>query len=178
VNRLLIFIFSLYSLSAAAQPQIVNFRELQQFLPQANFQDYIRGKTDGETSTMMGFTTSWASVIYSSHPDSNKAMISIKITDMLNIPSYMSIPPSSSTSPNQATGTGYRKTVSYGGLSVIETYDSTLHQAKLQLTVATRFLVEINGDSVADSSVLYSFLGKTDIDGLRKIAAGGAGGQK
>lgn len=81
--------FSVFLLSAPAiaQPQIVDFKQLQQFLPQGRFGDYLPDKPTGETSTMMGFFTSWAQVDYRSPTDST--ILSAKITDLLNIPNYM-----------------------------------------------------------------------------------------
>jgi hypothetical protein len=177
VDLLMFFVSLLFSFSAAAQPQVVNFKELQQFLPQGDIQNYVRGKTDGETSTMMGFVTSWAQVTYSSSPDSNRGTISVKITDLLNIPSYMSIMPSAVGNPNLSPESGYKKTVTYNNMNVFETYDSTAHQAKLQFTLATRFLIEISGSGVTNASVLYTFLDKTDTAGLEKAAQANSGSQ-
>ena len=174
MNKLPVFVFIFFSISAAAQQQVVHFKDLQQFLPQGEFLNYVRGKADGETSSMMGFTTSWAQVTYSSMPDSNKGTVSIKITDMMNIPSYMSVPPSALNSSSRSTGSGYKRTLNYNNLNVLETYDSTSHQAKLQITLATRFLIEISGAGIIDPGILYSFLDKTDVEGLKKIADNGA----
>lgn len=173
MNKSLFFVSLLLSVSAAAQPQVLGFKELQQFLPRGDFQNYARGKMDGETSSMMGFATSWAQVRYSSSSDSNKCTVSIKITDMLNIPSYMSLPPSPAEDPARPTGSEHKKTVSYDSMNVIETYDSTSHQAKLQVTLATRFLIEINGEGLVGASVLYLFFDKIAIEGLKKIAQAG-----
>ena len=174
--ELLIFFVSFFiSNSAAAQPQVVDFKELQQFLPQGDIQNYARGKMDGETSTMMGFMTSWAQVTYSSSADSNRGTVSVKITDLLNIPSYMSIPPSPSGNADASPGSGYKKTVTYNNMNIFETYDSTAHQGKLQFTLATRFLIEISGNGVTDPGVLYTFLDRTDIAGLEKFVQAGSG---
>jgi hypothetical protein len=177
VNLLTFFIFLLVSLSAAAQPQVVNFKQLQQSLPQGDIQNYTRGRTYGETSTMMGFVTSWAQVTYLSSADSNSGTISVKITDMLNISSYMSIPLSPQGNSNPSTVSGYKNTVSHNNMNVLETYDSTSRQAKLQLTLATRFLIEINGSGVTSPGVLYLFLDRVDVDSLEKIAQTAAGSQ-
>lgn len=162
------FVF-LFSIDAIAQPQVVNFKDLQQLLPQGDFQNFVCGKPTGETSTMMGFSTSWAQVIYRAATDSINGTVSVKITDMLNIPSYMSIAPTLNAKLDRETGTGYEKTVMYKDAKVLETYDSASHQAKLQLSLANRFLIEISGEDVRDPEALYAFLDKTDLDGLRKI---------
>jgi len=175
---LVFFVSFLFSISAAAQPQVVDFMELQKFLPQGDIQNYVRGRMDGETSTTLGFVTSWAQVTYSSSSDSNRGTISIKISDLLNIPSYMSITPSPDGNSNLSTETGYKKTVNYNNMNVFEIYDSTAHQAKLQFTLAKRFLVEISGNGVTNTGVLYAFLDKTDIAGLEKVAQTGSGGKE
>jgi len=174
LKKLPFVILLFLSVSTAARQQIVDFKVLERFLPQNDFASFIRGTVDGETSTMMGFTTSWAQVSYSSEPDSNKGTVSVKITDMLNIPSYMSIPPSSMKTSRPAVSS-YKKTTSYDSLTVLETYDSTTHQGKLQITLATRFLIEITGEGIGGPEILYSFLGRTDIDSLKKAALAGTG---
>jgi hypothetical protein len=126
---------------------------------------------------MMGFTTSWAQVTYSSTPDSSKSTVSIKVTDMLNIPSYMSVAPSPSANQEHSVELGYKRTVSYNNLNVFETYDSASHQAKLQLTIATRFLIEVSGEVITDPSQLFSFLDRTDIQSLKRIAETGTTNQ-
>lgn len=177
MDILLFFVSFLFSISAAAQPQVVGFKELQQFLPQGDVQNYVRGRMDGETSTMMGFVTSWAQVTYSSSTDSNRGTVSVKITDLLNIPSYMSIPPSPYGNSNLSTESGYKKTVSDSSVNVFETYDSTAHQAKLQSTLAKRFMIEISGNGMKGPGVLYTFLDKTDIAGLERVGQVGSSSQ-
>ena len=163
----------IFFLSAAVLHQVVDFKDLQQFLPQGELDGYVRGKMSGETSTIMGFTSSWAEVAYSARTDKNRAGISIKITDMLNIPSYMSIPISPSDSSNHQMLSAHKNTVVHKKMSVFETSDSTLHQARLQTAVATRFLIEINGNGISLADSLYPFLDSTDVEGLKKIAETG-----
>lgn len=157
-------------LSAMAQPQVVNFKQLQQFLPQGNFGNYLPEKPSGETSTMMGFSTSWAQVDYRSLTDSSA--MSVKITDLLNIPSYMSVAPSMNSDTLRATPVGYEKIVMYKNLKIMETYDSTSHQAKLQAYFANRFLLELNGRGISKPEILYGLLDKINFDGLSKSITG------
>jgi len=163
------FIFA-GAVPVVAQPQIVNFKQLQQFLPQGDTQGYAAGKLTGETSTMMGFNASWAQITYTAASDSVSGTISIKITDMLNIPSYMPVPSPTNGDVSRMTPTGYERTIVYRDLRVHEIYDSAAHQAKLQSSLAERFLVEITGDGIAGPKALYGFLDKVDLDGLRKVA--------
>jgi len=157
----------LAALPAIAQPQIVNFKQLEQFLPQSDFGNYSPGKPTGETSTMMGFSTSWAQVDYRSSSDSSA--LSSKITDLLNIPSYMSMVPSMEGDTLRSTPTGFEKLVTYKDLKVMETFDSTTHQTKLQAYFAGRFLLEVNGQGITDPHILYELLDKINFDGLKAL---------
>ncbi|MCL4511999.1 MAG: hypothetical protein M1470_13145 [Bacteroidetes bacterium] len=163
-NRLSYFLVLLFSSAAAAQPQIIHFKQLQQFLPQGDYETYTCGKPTGETASMMGFSTSWAQVIYRYSTDSISSTISVKITDMLNIPSYMSV----SGDVDKETETGYEKTVLYKNIKVLETFDSTSQEAKLQLPFADRFLIEITGNNIPGTKSLYGLLDKTNLEGLDK----------
>ena len=157
----------LHFVSAMAQPQVVSFKKLQQFLPQDSLGKYLPDKPTGETSTMMGFSTSWARVNYRSTIDSS--VLSTKITDLLNIPSYMSIVPSMNGDSVHSAPSGYEKLVSYRDLKVVETYDSVNHQVKLQTYYANRFLLEINGTGISNPSILYELLDKINFEGLKGL---------
>ncbi len=115
---------------------------------------------------MMGFSTSWAQVIYQLSTDTSRSSISVKITDMISIPSYMNV----TGDVDKETGTGYEKTVVYKDIRILETFDSVARQGKLQLPVANRFLVEITGTGLESTKSLFELLGKTDIEGLIKLA--------
>ncbi|HEY9165651.1 MAG TPA: hypothetical protein VIS48_05765 [Candidatus Kryptonia bacterium] len=168
-NSLLFLIF--VSVNALAQPQIINFRELQQFLPQADYEVYKRARPTGETSSMMGFSSSWAQVNYIYTTDSSVSSISVKITDMLNLPSYMSISPTISGDMDRETETGYERTTMHKDTKVLESYDTVAHQGKLQFLVARRFLVEITGMFISNTKPLYALFDMIDLDGLRKIVS-------
>ncbi len=114
---------------------------------------------------MMGFSTSWAQVVYQFDTDTSKSSISVKITDMLSIPSYMSL----TGDIDKETETGYEKTVLYRNIRILETYDSASKSGKLQLPVASRFLVEITGSRVESTRSLYDLLDMTDLEGLEKL---------
>lgn len=165
--RSVLFIVLLPAVPSFAQPQVLNFRQLEQFLPQGNFGNYEAEQPTGETSTMMGFSTSWAQVEHRSPADSS-AVFS-RITDLLNIPSYLSMIPSLNGDSVRSTPAGYEKRISYKGLNVIETYDSITHQAKLETFFANRFLLEITGAGINNPSILYELLDKVNLDGLREL---------
>ncbi len=151
---------------ALAQPHIVSYTTLEEFLPQQNFGSYLRGKPTGETSSMMGFFTSWAEVTYASSVDSGETMISVKITDMLNLPSFSRILPNI----NKNIPDGYEKTVQYKGRKILEAEDTTRHTQRLQFPLAGRFLVDISGNGDQNMSQLFGLLDMTDLDGLKKLS--------
>lgn len=157
-----------------AQFQIVHFRALEEYLPMGDYETYVRGKPTGETSSMMGFATSWAQVSYISSGDSTKGTISVKITDMLNLPSYASM----MGDVDKKSETGYERTVFYDGLKVLESFDSVSHQGKLQFPVSNRFLVEISGNGILGTQPLYGLLDKTNIAGLVKLVQSREGQRK
>lgn len=146
----------------AAQLQIVQFKDLAEFLPRGDYETYTRWKPTGETSSMMGFATSWAQVGYVSSEDSTGGAVSVKITDMVNLPSYVSM----AADVDKRTDTGYERTVLYDGFRVLEVYDSVSHMGKLQAPVANRFLVEISGTGIGSTRTLFGLLEKTNLAGL------------
>jgi hypothetical protein len=54
-------------------------------------------------------------------------------------------------------------------LKVIEIYDSTAHLTKLQTYFANRFLLELSGENISSSDLLYQLLDRINLDGLRAI---------
>lgn len=165
-RNILFFCLLFFSASAVAQPQVYNFKQLQPFLPEGDFGAYKRGNPTGETSSMMGFSTSWAQVVY--HLDSNGVTrtMSVKITDMLSIPTYLSL----FNDVDKRTATGYERTVIYKRIRILETYDSASHDGKLQFPLAKRFLVELTGSGIESTVPLYEMLDKMDLEGLARLA--------
>lgn len=161
-NYLLVILILISPAVVLAQVQIVQFKDLEEFLPQGDYGTYTRGNPTGETSSMMGFATSWAQVGYFSAEGSTGGTISVKITDMVNLPSYVS----TTDDTDKKTETGYERTVFYNGFRVLEIYDSLSHQGKLQAPVANRFLVEISGTGIGNTQALFGLLEKTNLVGL------------
>lgn len=165
--RIIPFLLALFaSASAVAQPQVYNFKELQPFLPAGDFGAYKPGSPGGETSSMMGFSTSWAQVVYSLDTSGVTSTISVKITDMLSIPTYLSL----FNDVDKETATGYEKTVIYRTMRILETYDASSRDGKLQFPVAKRFLVEVTGKGIESTAPLYEMLDKMDLEGLAALA--------
>ncbi len=165
VKKIVFLLTILFPVAATAQQQVYHFKELQRLLPEGNVGEYKRGRPTGETSSMLGFATSWAQVVYRLDTDTTRSTISVKITDMVSIPSYMSI----SGDIDKETETGFERTVLYKGIRVLETYDSSSEEGKLQLPVASRFLVEVTGSGIGNVVPLYDLLDKVSLGELEKL---------
>ncbi len=165
-RHILFFIVLLFAIPVLAQQQVYRYKDLEHFLPEGDIDGYKPGKPSGETSSMMGFSTSWAQVVYSLDTGSVASTISVKITDMLSIPSYLS----AFGDVDKQTATGYQKTVVYKTIRVLETYDGASHSGKLQLPVASRFLVELTGAGIYSTNPLYDLLERVNLSGLAKLA--------
>jgi hypothetical protein len=63
---------------------------------------------------------------------------------------------------------GYEKSVKIGEAPGLEKWDSDTKTGNLTVIVATRFIVEIDADSIDNAKVLHDMLGKID---LEKLAA-------
>ncbi len=160
------FLVLFASVNAVAQPQVYNFKELQPFLPSGDFGAYKAGSPTGETSSMMGFSTSWAQVVYRLDTNGVTSTISVKITDMLSIPRYLSL----FNDVDKRTPDGYEMTVLYRKIRILETYDSATQDGKLQLPVAKRFLVEVTGKGIGSTASLYEMLDRMNLEGLAALA--------
>lgn len=167
-----IFLFALsFVLRLNTNAQVIDFRKLELSLPQDTLVDnYRRSKPTGETASMMGFSTSWAQVRYGVNADSSNSHISFRISDMINLPSFLILALTGNV--DKKTKTGYERTVEYRSLRLLETYDSLSKSAKLEMPIAGRFLVQITGDGVSDIKTLYHFLEIADIDRLERLALG------
>jgi hypothetical protein len=66
---------------------------------------------------------------------------------------------------------GYEKSVTVGGHPGFERYNTASKDGELNLVVAKRFLVTIDGDNIANTKVLHEFASKVDaakLEGLIK----------
>lgn len=165
VKSFLFLLMLLLSAPVAAQQQVYHFKELQKLLPEGEYGSYKRSKPTGETSSMMGFATSWAQVVYRLDTDTARSTISVKITDMVSIPSYMS----NTVDMDRETATGFERTVVYKGIRLLETYDSSSETGKLQMPVANRFLVEVTGSGLRDVVPLYDLLDRVPLVDLERL---------
>ncbi|MGB9592324.1 MAG: hypothetical protein ACP5US_06655 [Candidatus Kryptoniota bacterium] len=156
--------------NAAANAQVIDFRQLELSLPQDSVIDgYRRTKAGGETAAMMGFSTSWAQVGYKADAESSSSYISFRVSDMIHVSSFFILAMTGNV--DKETKTGYERTVDYRGLKILEAYDSLSKSAKLEMPVAGRFLVQVAGNNISSIKTLYHFLELSDIARLERVVS-------
>jgi hypothetical protein len=67
------------------------------------------------------------------------------------------------------TSDGYEKSVNVGGNPGFEKWDSNDNDGELNLVVAKRFLITIEGSDIADTKVLHEFASKLDVGKLGSL---------
>jgi hypothetical protein len=67
------------------------------------------------------------------------------------------------------TSDGYEKSVNLGGNPGFERYNKGSKDGELNLVLAKRFLVTIDGDNITDTKVLHDFASKIDAGKLESL---------
>ena len=173
-----VLFFGIFS-SAIAQPKIVGFKKLQLFLPGIELPGFERNKPTGRTQTVMGMTTSEASVEYASKSTGNEndtvphIQIQIRIQDVTFMP-YVLVAFSMMQQGNESeTESGYEKAVSvktvYPGKITAQTGE--YKNCKIEFGVANRFLVQLEASNTSDPLILNKLIDKMDLENLAKVEA-------
>jgi hypothetical protein len=134
----------------------VRFQDLQTALP--DMSGWQRGTPTGERMTSP-VSFSQAEVDYTM----GEASINVKVVDsafsqMLIAPWAMFL----AAGYERESSEGYEKSVTVGGHPGFERYNTASKDGELNLVVAKRFLVTIDGDNIADTKVLHEFASKVD----------------
>ncbi len=167
----LILVIAICSVSIA-QPKIVRFKQLQEFLPSKEIPGFKRNKAIGSTQTQMGMTTSEASVRYvkSGTDTSQEQSIEIKISDMALMPFAAWAMMYQQQDYEKETEEGYEKTVWVKklnkGIEKSSTGDSK--SCGLDFGVGNRFNVSIEANGFSDAKVLLGLAESMDLDKLSK----------
>lgn len=140
----------------------VSFQQLQAALPEMSGWD--RGTPTGERMTAP-VPFSQTDVDYSM----GDATVSVKIVDsafnqMLVAPWAMFL----TAGYEKQTGDTYEKSVVVNGNPGFERWDSSAKQGELNIVLAKRFLVTIEGRNIGDTGVLHEFASKIDASALAK----------
>ena len=141
----------------------VDFRALQALLP--DVAGWQKGETEAEKMTMP-VSFAYASSRY------NKAdsEVSLKITDsglnqMLIAPITMMM----AAGYQKESTNGFEKSTTVAGQPAFEKWNKSTKRGELTLFVNKRFVVELEGEGIADNKDLYAFVDRTDLKRLSSL---------
>ncbi len=134
-----------------AAKAVVEARALKALLP-AELPGLKRASATAERSSVIGITVSYAEAVYKSEQG---AAVTIKITDMGGTGGLMGFAQAGWTMAeiDKETETGYERTTEYSGFKAQEQYDSQTREGEIKIMVPERFLVEIAGRDIPDSTL-------------------------
>jgi hypothetical protein len=157
---------------SVAQPQIVRFKKLQEFLPAKDVPGFKRNKPTGSTQTAMGMTTSEAAVRYvkAGTDTTSEQSIEIKIADMALMPFAAWAMMYQQQDYEKETEEGFERTLwvktKYKGIEKSQTGDSK--SCALNFGVGNRFNVSMEASGFSDSKILIDLAESMDLDTLSK----------
>lgn len=134
----------------------VNFRVLRDQLP-ASLPGLERTSAEGATQSAMGYAVSEAEARYApAEPpaDGPTPEVTIKLADYGALPSLALMGMAwTLTEVDRETSSGYEKTVVLAGHRGFRRYDTERRSGEFSLSVADRFLVQVNGRNVDDAQI-------------------------
>jgi hypothetical protein len=144
----------------------VDFRKLKELLPE-KAAGLKRIEATGEKSGAAGFTISRAEAKYG---DDGETAAHIEIFDTGGIAGVgtMALAAWTMADIDKETSTGYEKTTTLEGYKGYEKYDSQSKSGELNVLVADRFVVNINGNNLSVKK-LKSILTSLDLNKLSKL---------
>ena len=156
-------------MSGGEDVQVVNFRELKDLLP-AELEDMNRTSASGEKSNAFGIKVSKAEGEYKS--EDSKQKIKITIMDMGSMKGLagMTAFAWSWAEIDKETDDGFERTFEYKGRKAFEKYNTKYQDGEIQVLVAERFMVEVNGSNVP-IELLRAALDEIDLDNLEDMKA-------
>jgi len=158
-----------------AQQKVVSFKKLQEFLPKIDLANFTREKPAGETSSMMGMSTSEATVRYEGKSGGDEApSIEVKISDLAGVPfAQLGMSMIGGTEFENETESGYEKSVKIQGFPGTERVETTedSKQAHIQLLVGNRFMVELDASGTSDVTLLRKLVDSMNLGELAKVTA-------
>ena len=124
----------------------IDFRKLKELMPE-KIAGMSRTEATGEKSGAMGFTVSTASAKYKGEGEEN---LNIEIVDTGGIAgvSTMALAGWSMAEIDKETTTGYEKTTKIEGYKAFEKYDNEGKSGEVNVLVADRFVVNVQGDHI------------------------------
>lgn len=152
------------NLTEGKKVEPVDFRELKALYPES-INGMKRTNSSGEKTAAFNMNISHAEADYSSE-DGSKSF-DINITDMGNMSglTQMAAYGWAMGEFDRETDSGYEKTTNFSGYKAYEEYNNEGKYGKLQVLVASRFIVEASGNNISMDE-LKSALGQIDLSKL------------
>ena len=144
----------------------IDFRKLKELLPE-EISGFKRTETSGEKSGAMGFTISTAEARYKGDDD---ASVKVEIFDTGGVAGVATMALASWTMADidKETETGYEKTTKLQGHKAFEKYNSQDKSGELNVLVADRYIVNVNGNNITVEQ-LKSILADLDLAKLANL---------
>ena len=142
----------------------VDFRTLAGLLPDS-VNGMPRGAPQGENREAMGVKASSASAAYAGAAGSN---IQIKISDVSGVSGLIDIAGNLEHTIDAQTATGFERDLTIGGRSVHEKFSTAGKHGEIQVIVAKRFEVDVDGSGV-EMAALEQALGQVDLARLESM---------
>jgi hypothetical protein len=142
----------------------VDFHSLQALLP-ASLPGMKRANGGGSNSQSMGVKSSSAHAEYQGPANQS---IQVSITDLTGIAGVMGLADALPKDTDSESDAGYEKDVTIGGRPMHEKYTKAGQQGSLQVIVAKRFEVDVNGTGV-NMDALHAAMGHMDLAKLEAM---------
>ena len=186
MKRLSLVLLALASVVAilSAQPKAVHFKKLQEFLPTKAPAGFERKKPSGQTQTVMGMTTSEATVRFTGtktekvknettgqmEEQSVEMTLEATISDISLVPFAAAAYMMQTGDYENETEDGYEKSIVHKNFRGKESVSSSEDNKKceLELFVVNRFLIKLRAENTADIKSLYALLDNIDLAKLEK----------
>ena len=146
----------------------VDFRTLQGLLPDA-LPGMKRSNASGANKQGMGVKTASAEAEYHG---AGTRMIHVSITDISGISGVLDLSGALPKDTDAASDAGYEKDVTVGGYPMHEKYTNAGQQGSLQVIVARRFEVDVDGTGVSMDAV-HAAMGRVDLKRLEAMKSQG-----
>ncbi|WP_254562772.1 hypothetical protein [Dyadobacter diqingensis] len=144
----------------------VDFRKLKELLPE-KAAGLSRKEASGEKNGAMGFTISRAEARYS---DESNTSVHVEIFDTGGVAGVatMALAAWTMADIDKETENGYEKTTKIEGYKGFEKYNNESKSGEINVLVADRFVVNVNGDNLTMDQ-LKSILADIDLDKLSDL---------
>lgn len=154
------------ALGGAQAAEAVDFRELKALLPE-DLSGMKRTNAEGERTSAMGFTISKAEARYESDSNANVRITISDVGAMAGV-AAMATYAWAAGAIDRETETSYERSVTINGHKGYEKYDRQSSSGEVQVLVAGRFVVEVDGNNMPMDAIKAA-LGKVDLGKLESM---------